>query len=266
MSLRDLFRRCDYTDLACLFSVSTGRCGTLTLIELLNLSPSFTAVHEAKPMLRRLQQETFEQGWRQTERYCHVFRRARGRVLRKAVASGTLYAESTILKFFVPAIAEVLPRARFLHMYRHPGGVVRSGMRRDWYTGRHKFDRTRLRPGRDDRHYAAWDGWGPFEKTCWYWDAVNRYMLDCAERLGADRVVGLKFEDFIRQETGVYRIPFDLLQAPLPSAHAVSEVLGRKENAQVDGGFPRFRDWSEEQRARLYDIAGDTMRRLGYEG
>jgi hypothetical protein len=151
---------------ACLFILSTGRTGSSTLVHLLNLSPKVAAFHEPKPILLPFYRSAYAEAHRNPSRYRRLFARARRRLIGRAGRNDTIYAEATLLKFFAPVVAQMLPNAKFLHIHRHPAEVVRSGMRRRWFRD-NGLDRYRLVPLPDDPAYPQWDRWNAFRKVCW---------------------------------------------------------------------------------------------------
>jgi hypothetical protein len=252
-----------WTDARCLFVLSTGRTGTATLAKLLALAPQVRAFHEPRPELLAERKAAFAGVWSDFERFWKIFSRAR--CLRLALARRrAVYAETSArMTFFAPVIAEYMPNARFLYVYRHPGDVVRSGMGRGWYDS-HPLDAVRIEPTKDDPAYAKWRSWGRFAKICWYWDAYNRFalrFLDCVDR---GRVLLSSSEDLLDPLTGCYHELFQLIAVPSPPEDAVHEVLSVRHNYQRYNDFPRFEQWTAEQRQTLYRIAGPTMTRLGY--
>lgn len=249
-----------------LFALSTGRCGSVTLFELLNLSDKIMAFHEPKPRLREELQNAYRDIWDQPARYRRLFSKARYHLVGRARLRGRIYAELTAAtKFFASAIAEELPHARFLHLHRHPGGVVRSGMRRGWYQG-HPRDDYRVIPLENDPIREKWDReWGAFEKVCWYWHGNIEFILRFEETLAPRRMMTMKFENLVDFGSGAYKLPFDFLGVAPPPLTAVRTVLETRHNEQVTGEFPKYDSWSVEQRETLLQIAGTTMEKLGYE-
>src|SRR5690625_7198839 len=64
----------------------------------------------------------------------NIFTAGREQHLRYAYKSEKRYIETNNqLTFFAPGLARMFPDAQFVHLYRHPGEVVRSGMRRGWF-------------------------------------------------------------------------------------------------------------------------------------
>ena len=111
-----------------------------------------------------------------------------------------MFAEATLLKFIAPVIAELLPNSKFLHIHRHPGEVVRSGMRRRWFFD-NPLDKFRAVPVTSDPAFSKWDQWDSFSKVCWLWHAENKRFLELAQSLGSERVLRLQFDNWINLQT-----------------------------------------------------------------
>lgn len=247
----------------CLFILSTGRTGSSTLIKLLNLSPDVNAFHEPKPNLVKEYRSSFRDMSDRPDYYRRLFMRARSLQISQSTSDGSVYAEATLLKFFAPVIAQLLPNSKFLHIHRHPGEVVRSGMRRRWYLN-NPLDKYRAVPVPSDPASSKWVQWDSFNKVCWLWHAENQRFLELAQSLGGERVLSLQFDNWINPQTGQYQIIFDFLGVKQPKAGIVSEILGEKHNRQVDGEFPHYELWTESQKHKLHEIASSTMDQLGY--
>lgn len=247
----------------CLFVLSTGRTGSSTLIRLLNLSPKVTALHEPKPNLVREYRRAYSGVVLHPDRYRRLFERARRRLISRVCPDGGVYAEATLLKFFAPVIAQMLPNARFLHLHRHPGEIIRSAMRRRWFQD-NPLDRYRIVPEPGDPDHQRWTQWDAFSKSCWTWHAENEYFLRLAQNVGADRVLKLPFDEWTDQSTGAYERVFGFIDVDPPDRDLAQAVLGVKHNEQTSGSFPTYEQWSPAQRQTLSEIAGATMARLGY--
>ena len=110
-------------------------------------------------------------------------------------------------------------------------------------------------------HWASWDA---FTKMCWYWDAYNRFSLEFTRMAGGERVLVLAAERFF--DGSALGELFDFLGVERPEDQAVAAVMQSKLNAQTRSDFPRAPDWTPEQWRILTDLAGATMRELGYSG
>lgn len=245
-----------------LFVISSGRTGTKGVVALLAQSPRILSLHEPTPTgveeAKRAYLDGLEGG-----RYAEFLRRARGQRLFYARVTGRSYAEATNMIYLAPLIAEELPGSRFLFLHRHPGEVVRSGMRRGWYE-RHPWDPYRITPRPDDPAHAQWPEWDPFEKICWFWHAANRYILDFVASLDPQRVMVLSFEDYTGGDLESKRALFRFAGQEPPADDRLTSVVSLKVNAQHTGDFPKYAEWTDAQRDTLRRIAGPTMERLGY--
>ena len=247
----------------CLFVLSTGRTGTSTLIRLLNLSPRVSAFHEPKPNLVREYRRAYSSVTTRPDRYRRLFEGARRRLISRECPNGEVYAEATLLKFFAPVIAEMLPNAKFLHLHRHPGEIIRSAMRRRWFQD-NPLDRYRIVPQPGDWAHQHWQDWDAFSKSCWTWHAENEYFLRLVQNIGADRVLQLPFDEWTDRSTGAYERVFDFIDIDPPDRGSAQTVLNVKHNEQTSGSFPTYEQWTASQRQTLAEIASDTMDQLGY--
>lgn len=206
---------------------------------------------------------------------------------------------------FSPLLPEVFPDAVFVHLVRHPSDVVASfmrkfdpppmalpayvgpryGVRAAWvfrhgrirslsdraprpvrrFVAEHRYDR-HLHPfervGSELRERTDLD---PFEKTCWYWNEINRLAADLTDELGPARALRVRFEDLFHPDAsdaqrellrfmGVSDLDPDaepLLREPVNPKEVLTE-------------FPVARDWSPEMNETLVRLCGATMARLAY--
>jgi hypothetical protein len=252
-----------WREVPCLFILSTGRTGTLALCRLLNLSPEVLALHEPHPRPYEAFRSAYAEVWDRPEPYRRIFEEARRGHLAWAALRGKAYAEGTAVKYFAPAIAQLIPRSRFLHVYRHPADVVRSCMRRGWFAN-HPLDRYRPCPSPGGPDYNKWLNWNAFARNCWIWGADNEFFLRVRDAVSEDRFLSVAFEEFIAPESKAYERIFGFLGVACPPHKNVREVLGVRHNEQTTGSFPRPAEWSEGLRKTMRTIAGGTMEALGY--
>jgi hypothetical protein len=256
-----------WTRARCLFIVSTGRVGTVTLCRLLDADEGTSAYHEPWPSMLEQQWKAFREGGTRPMRYARQIGRARRKLIGRAMRQGKVYAESTLMQYFAPVIAELLPESRFLYVHRHPGGIVRSGMRRGWYV-HHIRDAYRLRPAPGDSAYEQFQEWDQFDRVCWLWNLINDHLLRFRDTMPEDRVMSVSYEDLFQKQLPerldlVGRI-FRFIDRPVPDAATLKELLEIRHNAQTEGEFPRYEEWNPDLKKRLFDIAGETMGKLGY--
>ncbi len=252
--------------LRCLFVLSTGRVGTVTLTKLLSLSPKILARHEPGPLLLEETKRAYQQhplSAKEGTRLARVFATARARALFRTVRRTGLYAEcSNRLTYLAPALANYFPRSRFIHLYRDPAATVRSGMRRRWYVD-HPWDGQRIAPLPDDPWAEHWNEWGPFERCCWFWNAVNEFALDMVDLLPPDRVYSTSMESLFASHDAAERV-FTWLGIDVPPRDDIQRVIAKPYNAQRENRFPSWSEWTPEQKEQLERIASSTARRLKY--
>jgi len=252
---------------SCVFVLSTGRVGTVTLTHLLELSPVVDAAHEPSPQFLEETHRAYQDAPLAAARAAATVRAyaaSRARSLWRATRGGRLYAESSNrLTFLAPSLSEYLPRSRFIHLHRDPATFVRSGIRRGWYRD-HPWDTYRITPRPDDRHAGEWDAWGPFERCCWLWGAVNGFCLDVMERLPAGRGFGIRMEDLFARDGAAAARLFAWLAIPAGAPEDVGRVITTRYNEQRENDFPQWSEWTAAQRATLARIAGPVAVRMGY--
>lgn len=241
------------------FVLSTGRCGTRWLTELLRRDRAVRVNHSDHPELLRESGMAFDEYASQPRLYREILRASRDGYLLDAARRGTTYVETNHrITFFAHAIREVYPGARFVHLHRHPGEFVRSGIRRGWYSGSYlDIGRPRLE---DD---TSWASMSNVERLAWLWNATNRFVeeflagLDepdgCfrvrADEMYGDAAVAARLCEFVGARVGTGEI---------------ASLLERKINRQRTGSMPAYEDWSETDKAslrRLAPLAGQ----YGYE-
>lgn len=247
----------------CVFVITTGRSGSMTLINLLQRSRQIQAYHEPEPNRLDLLPHAFTHGFTDPKQFEKPFINARASPLASASVSGCLYVESTLLKFCTPTIAAMMPQARFLILHRHPGEVIRSAMRRGWYAG-HPYDSFRPTPRLDDPARDQWEQWSAFEKNCWLWQADNRFHLTLEQSLAPHRTMRLAAADMFSAKPDRLAPLFRFLNIDPLDDQTIRSTLSQHHNQQKGGQFPTFDQWTRTQRATLDRIAGPVMQTLGY--
>jgi hypothetical protein len=251
----------------CVFVLSTGRAGTETLAAVITLARNVVSLHEPAPRLYELSKLAYEYS---TEPFARKvlgvsFLSHRNELLNTSLAFGLGYVEtSPQVTFLAPAILEVLPQARFIHIVRDPRDVVRSGMRRRWFDG-HPGDTTRIMPRPDSEDGQHWHEYNPFKKNLWLWAETNRWILKFTSALSEDRIITLRSEDVFSGDENTFHTLFEFTGSPPPPARQITRLLARKLNAQRSGYFPESTSWSDDQKKDLLVTAGDIAKTLGYD-
>ncbi len=244
--------------------LSTGRVGTATLTALGELSTDVLSEHEPTPLLFGLGKHAYEAT--SDGQDDPILREAVLTCRRNVPQNGQrVYLEtSPEVTFVARQLGHAFPSSRFIHVVRHPVAVIRSGMRRGWYDG-HANDNWRITPTADEMSIRDWQALTAFEKNVWSWAATNRWILEFTQSIPVEKSLLLKSEDLYSGSGQVATRFFDFLGVQQPPKKRIQRVLGQKINAQQQGDFPKFDEWSESQKETLKRVAGEVMDQLGYQ-
>lgn len=233
--LRDSYET-GWREAPCTFVCSTGRTGTVTLTQLLALSPQVHAVHEPIPRLIHASHEAFVDRCA-SPYWSTVVLAARDDILCDVHRRGLIYVEtSNRLTFLAPALASTFPASRFVFLHRHPYEYVRSAVRRRYYDGHH-WDFARPTPRPDDPMAGAWHELSAAERSAWLWATVNAEIAAFVASLPPERVLTLGSDALFAGDPADVEAIFGLVGASPPAAAAVRKVLDRPLNAQSTGEF-----------------------------
>lgn len=255
------------------FVLSTGRCGTQFVTKLLETDRRLKTAHAPEPYLAhesRLCHELLsgsgvtperDDVWRSLR---ELFLLGRMRQLTACHRVGRRWVETNNwITFMAPVIADVLPQARFVHLHRHPGDFVRSGMRRGWYTGGNPLDTSRPTPTKDDPAAPHWGDFSLVEKIAWLWQRTNGFIESFKSGSGNGRTLTLGLGEC--DEDGIRRL-CEHVDAH-PSARRLRRLLRSpvKPNAQREGSFPELATWGTEDRNALKRQCGLLSEKYGYD-
>ncbi|XOF35364.1 MAG: sulfotransferase [Candidatus Electrothrix sp. YB6] len=251
------------------FVLSTGRCGTKTLAALADLLPDVNSHHEPDPKLleasylyfMQLCPEVSEDFWQ------GLLAVSRDELIRQAARKDKLYFETNNrLALLCNLLAARYPKAKFIHLVRHPYDFVRSGMRRNYYND-HQWDFVRITPLPDDPAAAAWKTGSQLEKCAWLWTATNAHIDDFFHSIPDDRRLFMRSENiFNNAGDSVQKVLSFIADGKnLPNAGKIEKVLGMKLNLQTYGNFPKAAGWSPEEKKILQQHCGVLMKKYEYD-
>ena len=254
------------------FAVGTGRCGTRFLSEVLACDPAIASHHE-----RHAFSDTFH-------RYCRWYgidADEAGFVATKRAAIEQDLREraySFEASAFLALSLETLYRelgARVVLMVRRPERVVSSYLRKGWFESTPLLDDPGKPPTMQDvamphhflgrtmprgAEFERWRGLTRVGKIAWFWNRLNRELLEQAQRLpaGATRLQKLETLDY-----AAFRDLTDFLGAPASvTEKTFAGVRGRKPNASF--GQRTVHVWSERERAEFENEVREVADLLGY--
>lgn len=242
-------RRIPNDELECVWVLSTGRCGTKTVADLLALSPQVFSFHEPQPRIWKLVNEGYQRRGEQRDGALDVVIDAvRRDIIEIANCYEFLYTESNHrFVFFAHELARVFPRSRFIFLYRDMDAVVKSALTRGWYTENDLYKDGRPHPKdgieRDRGQLLAW-----------YWCETNEYILDFLSGIKRDRWRYLPFNDIDTQRVRKIQEIYEWLKVLSPPDQHIWDILKAKLNASPWGCGGRFA-WPEygEREEKIYD-------------
>lgn len=248
------------------FFLSTGRCGTNWFSDILDLDRNVKANHEPIPTLS-MQNLFVYKLWKndsvpekiKLEVMENIFTAGREQHLRYAYKSEKRYIETNNqLTFFAPGLAKMFPDAIFVHLYRHPGEFVRSGIRRGWFDTNESATLKIIKPGSDAN--IPWKDYSQIQKISWVWKETNEFIDEFMKKLDADRQFRFDFNQKSVEKVGelIEFLGLDI------SEKNIAAKMDKKVNRQKSNKFPKYEDWNDEQKSELKDICGDLAAKYEY--
>ena len=232
------------------FVLSTGRSGTLFLNRMLMLSPDVMAVHQPHPELIRASKMAYENIQTRPAIFSETFKSAREELLLQAANRNKIFVETNNrITFFAPVIRDCFPNALFIHLVRHPGDFVRSGIRRHWYSGKSSHDPGRIQPFSGSVK-EEWDTFSQIARIGWLWNETHRFIEAFKTTLPEEACLYVRAEDLF-QNSGAAESVFRFLQLPVPPVKKINKQMQRPANVQKKGAFPHYDAWQEEDKETL---------------
>ncbi len=237
------------------FFLSTGRCGTKWFSDLFSHNKSLMVLHNPTPNLAfqsKLAYEAYNQDilTRFDDKLLkEIFWVAREQFLRYSYKSQKRYIETNnYISFFAPLLVEIFPDARFVHLYRHPGEFVRSGIRRNYYTEGNSDDIKRIIANAD------WDKYNQIEKVTWLWKETNQFIEDF-KQTNPDKVFDFNFNN-LNFNTVSDLLNFLNIEI---SSRRIEKSLNIKSNVQKMGSFPTYNNWNVSDKESLKAICNEFV-------
>jgi hypothetical protein len=233
-----------------IFVLSTGRCGTKLLTKLFEISVNGEVHHEPSPRMIYSSRYVYENQNAGINVRKSAFLGGRYELLKDAYIKGNRYIETNNqITFFADAILDLMPKTKFIHLIRHPGDFVRSGIRRKYYNG-HDYDDGRIRLGETQ----LWDSYSNIQKIGWLWNETNAMIENWKAEDFGNCVITVKSEDLFTDTSG-FRSICEFLKIAAPSDRTIKKVIQKPVNVQRKGRFPSYIEWSEDDVSALKQIA-----------
>ena len=265
-TIYDLRQACFTNIRAPVFFLSTGRCGTQWFSRLLSKDRSLKVLHAPQPSLAcqgRLAYERLQQNATAKEKALirEIYLSGRETHLRYAYkCSKKLVETNNYITFFAPVLKELFPHAKFIHIHRHPGEFVRSGINRGYYTTARKDDMKRILPlFGEDRE--KWPDYSQIRKISWLWRATNEFVEDFKAHLDNERILTIDFNALTPER--VYETA-RFIGAGITLA-SIRRDFYKKVNRQKTTIKSPFDQWDQMEKQEVLSMAGDLAHKYGYK-
>ncbi len=260
------------------FIVSSGRSGTAMMQKVLAAASDVEVHHEymvniVQPLAMRRYM-----GWADIGEALAVLGRTHGAAVHFSDAAHW-GDSSNKLSWLIPDLAELFPRARFVHLVRDGRKVASSYFHKlaaECYDDRsvrvmtaYAADPARRRAPPPEKKYwwplpRPGDPWAEtfqafdqFGRIAWHWAEINRVILEALAALAPERSLFVRLEDLQASPRAVERLT-GFLGLGFRDEHAA--LFGRPHNVNR----PEDRLLDPRQTAIFTQIAGPMMKRLGY--
>ncbi|MCF7802881.1 MAG: GSCFA domain-containing protein [Candidatus Marinimicrobia bacterium] len=242
------------------FTLSSGRCGTMTLSHILDTATNARVYHHPQPYLVDQTLAAYHENIDTAE----TFWQARKSVITEAWQHDLIFGElDHNMTPFTTAITEEIPDSKFIVLVRNPWDFVRSGMRRNYYNG-HPWDSGRLRPEPSHPDFERWQAMSQFEKVCWLWNETYTRIQQYLEDIPNDRYHIVRFEDMI-ENPEVSKELFDFLGLTGFDEEEIQSILETPLNKQTGGSFPKPEEWAQNYHYTLLKQCKVSLINFNYD-
>lgn len=179
------------------FVLSTGRCGTKLLTEILIKTKGVDAIHSPAPEPMWHSNWAYQNHKTNPEQVRAAVDALRYEMIRTTYLVGRKYVETNNrITFFAHQLASLYPNAKFIHLYRKPMSFVNSGLGRNWYSNKIITDEGRLLP--TEEHRSKWNSYSQVEKIAWLWNETNQFIEDFKASVPSSRTMTVSAENFFK--------------------------------------------------------------------
>lgn len=247
------------------FFLSTGRTGTMWFAKLLKKDKRLKVYHSAMPDLAiqckkiyTYKEALFNEKSDEFNLISEIFLAAREEYFRYAYKCNKRYVETNNqLIFFAPVIAKLLPSSLFVHLYRHPGEFVRSGLRRGWYNKDELMYKKLIQPSNEKQ----WENYSKIQKISWLWNETNQFIEDFKKTIDPQRYFNFNFNELTVENVCKLR---DFIQVDV-SDKSIEKRLDKKANIQKSGEVPKYDNWDYSEKQILKNICLDLSKKYNYK-
>jgi len=253
-----------------IFVLSTGRTGTKFLTNLLNESNNIQAYHEPRPGLQYFCNYAFH-NQNQSETLTKMFDGARNELILETYIKNKKYVETNqCMTFFAPYISKLFEKSKFVHLVRHPGDFVRSGIRKGWYKNDSLWEEGRIKASDKDK----WEQFDVISKLAWDWYATNQFIEDLKNNISNKRFLTIKSENMFSKVNEVSQL-LDFIGGDNINDNKIQKIQNKPinkmkikfepENMHKTEEYPKYKNWHEKDKNKLIKQVDNLPKKYGYK-
>jgi hypothetical protein len=252
-----------------IFVLNTGRSGSAFVDSMLRHASDVQSYHEAPPNMF-LQPNFAYHNQQKTEVLQKMVEVARVELMLEAALKNKIYVESNqCLVFFVHQIKQLFPKARFVHLTRHPGTFVTSALQKGWHKNDSVWEKGRIRM----KEETEWQTFTQIEKLGWVWTHTHQFIEEFKKQ-HRHSFLSLKLEDLTADGATVNLFLEFIGSAHRFDAKSIMPILERKVNrVQISrepanmfkrNDVPKYEAWTEQEKAQLRSQTETLASQMGY--
>jgi len=249
-----------------IFILSTGRTGTMLFTRIFNDATNTKAFHNYPPEFIEQSKVAYEVLKNNEEPILfrlleNIFLLGREKLLYLCYLHKKIFIETNNrITFLAPVIKTLIPNAKFIHIYRHPGEIIRSGMRRNWYHSDSSHELGRIQPLQSSEYYKAWNKRSQIEKIAWMWNETNEFIETFLAEVANDHKLKIDFNQL--QNLDVNRL--SVFTGAKLKVSKIKKELSKPVNVQKSGEFPHYENLENEEKEKIKQICGSLASKYGY--
>lgn len=251
------------------FVLNTGRSGSAFVNNLLQNIKDIQSYHEASPTMF-LQSDYAYHNQEKKEVLQKMFEVARVELIMGASIKNKMYVESNqCLVFFIYQIKALFPKAKFIHLTRHPGNFVSSAIKKGWHKNDSVWEYGRVKM-EDEKE---WLGLSQIERLGWVWRETHSYIEDF-KYLHPKDFLTLKLEDLTTKSSDVNSLLNFIGSEIRLDGKNIDSILQRKINEIIISDepknmhklatYPNYPSWSDSDKAQLKKFVSETANLYQY--
>lgn len=260
-----------YQTYAPVFILNTGRSGSALLQEVFGGFEDIKSYHEAPPNLFLQCNYAYHNQYKE-EVLLKMFEASRVELMLQAKVENKIFLETNqCLVFYVHQIVDLFPNAKFVHLTRHPGDFVRSGILKGWQKNDSVWESGRIKM----KNKTKWASLSQIEKLSWVWKNTHGFIENFKAKHGQncytirlESIVENRSEfndliEFIGSKRKVGRGDFKRFFEKKQNQVHISE--NEPQNMYKLSDYTKYEQWSKEDKNALAKYAGELCLIYNYD-